>query len=131
MSYSTGILTLSTLPHLDYLQTAIDALQSVGAQVDAGREDDTSGVLLVLPRLHMDLAIELMLFIAVLRANSETSAAAVAPHSAESSQSKQWTRAAFWAHQCMIGGDQDVFSDRWDTADFAPALRVWKQPVTD
>lgn len=104
----------------------------VGAEIANCK--DAQRILVVLPKLHFDSCLALMLFIATL----------LVQHRAEI-DSLAWSDAAFWAHQCMIGGgiertslqnstdrakveQMDVFIDRWGLDDYKPALDLrWKQ----
>lgn len=97
--------------------SAKEALTCAGAVLN---DQDTGKVLQMLPRPHFDACVALMLFIA-------TELATIGAKE----QSLRWTKTAFWAHECTIGGGAedlnasskgDVFVDRWGTKDFQPAL---------
>lgn len=115
-----------------YLQSAKEALTCVGAEASSCK--DARRILTVLPKLHFDSCLALMLFIATILAQNELEIDSLA-----------WSDTAFWAHQCMIGGGVDrstlqqhssnrgqlqtldIFTDRWGLEDFTPALELrWK-----
>lgn len=97
------------------VEAVTEAIRCVGGKVVHDKLDERQGVLHELPRLHIDGAIALLLLVAVLYANQ---ASKLHQH-----QAQAWTQAAFWAHQCMIGGGMDVFLDRWGVPEYRPALR--------
>ena len=72
----------------------------------------------VLPRLHFDSALALLLFAATL----------LAQHG-QTMRSRAWTASAFWAHECMVGGGIEVFLDRWSVQEYQPALQLWQSPL--
>lgn len=106
---------VALLHDTDYtVKVVLDGLSSIDAHVDPQQDHPERGIFVELPRLHMDSAIELILFIAVLLTNTIGSQFA-----------QRWVTAAYYGHQCMIGGGREVFLDRWNTAEFAPALQSW------
>jgi len=107
----------------DAVISAKEALICAGAVIN---ESDEGKILKVLPRLHFDSCLALMLFIATLLANDTSE-----------KHSLRWTETAFWAHQCTIGGGStntkqakaNVFLDRWDLKEFQPALEIHRKAV--
>ncbi|MCO5613816.1 hypothetical protein L7F22_068094 [Adiantum nelumboides] len=104
--------------HESVQETVVKAVRCVGGSIEVNNDNPQKGVFITLPRLHMDGVIGLILLVAVILANAKLKQKATS-----------WCRAAFYAHQCMIGGGLDVFMDRWQVVEFEPALILLRADV--
>lgn len=104
--------------HKDIQDIVVKAVQCVGGGIGVNNDDPQKGLFVNLPRLHMDGVIGLILLAAVVLANAKLH-----------QKARSWCRAAFYAHQCMIGGGLDVFMDRWQVAEFEPALVLLRADI--
>ncbi|PWN35306.1 uncharacterized protein FA14DRAFT_39985 [Meira miltonrushii] len=104
--------------HKEIQETVVKAVQCVGGSIEVNNDNSQKGIFVSLPRLHMDGVIGLILLAAVVLENAQLH-----------QKARSWCRAAFYAHQCMIGGGLDVFMDRWQVAEFEPALVLLRADV--
>ncbi|KAN0062810.1 hypothetical protein ACQY0O_004630 [Thecaphora frezii] len=92
------------------------ALTSIGAVLSRDASDLLRGptTLRRLPDLHFDGAIKSMLSLAEL-----------ALEDGDEAMAEVWVRSAMHAHECTIGGGEDVFLDRWEAGYGAVPMRRW------